>query len=467
MSSYVESIEATGIYDRFDLKMEFQSGVNIIFGRNGTGKTTLIQILANALNGEYGRFVFLDFDSIRIRLDDGTVSLSRRRRGKEDEEIRVKAGRRVVQRIPIEPIKTLLEDPRRRRRLSPKQLSLFDEADLSPRDVRRFLDPYTSDEGFEPLLATAYFPAFRTMIDAWVSSVEEREPREGPDAWTALVTRPARRWFGKFVPSVNYPSLLEIEQRLTAEIQRARITIGRADRELLSQAFLEIFASLSREPIEGIEQPEEILEEIRSLFDRLEESPLQEESSLVTRVYSELRESIHDLDLSQESERTAIRVLDVYRHLLEEIVSVQERSFVDIQRYLESVNEFLEGKRLIVDPSIPRFRGPSVGIGFGNQTSSMGLRALSSGERQIVTLIYAASHMSEQQVVLIDEPEISLHVDWQRRLLGKMAEQIGDRQIIACTHSPVIAAEYESRQRELVLETTSKLVGENNEGVAS
>jgi predicted ATPase len=72
-------------------------------------------------------------------------------------------------------------------------------------------------------------------------------------------------------------------------------------------------------------------------------------------------------------------------------------------------------------------------------------RALSSGERHIVTLIYAATHMSKQQIVLIDEPEISLHVDWQRHLLKKMSEQLGERQIIVCTHSPVIGADYEER----------------------
>lgn len=93
-------------------------------------------------------------------------------------------------------------------------------------------------------------------------------------------------------------------------------------------------------------------------------------------------------------------------------------------------------------------RKTSVGIKFdeGNPKKIHGIRrALSFGEREIVTLIYAATHMSKQQIVLIDEPEISLHVDWQRHLLQKMSEQLGDRQIIVCTHSPVIGADYEER----------------------
>lgn len=55
MSIYIKSIEATGIHGRFDIRQEFQEGINIIFGVNGAGKTTLLHILANSLNGEFER----------------------------------------------------------------------------------------------------------------------------------------------------------------------------------------------------------------------------------------------------------------------------------------------------------------------------------------------------------------------------------------------------------------------------
>ena len=43
---------------------------------------------------------------------------------------------------------------------------------------------------------------------------------------------------------------------------------------------------------------------------------------------------------------------------------------------------------------------------------------------------YAAAQAHNGNIVLIDEPEISLHIDWQRLLLRKMAEQLDHRQII-------------------------------------
>jgi len=47
MASTVRYIRAVGIHGRYDLELEFNSGVNILYGKNGTGKTTILHIIAN------------------------------------------------------------------------------------------------------------------------------------------------------------------------------------------------------------------------------------------------------------------------------------------------------------------------------------------------------------------------------------------------------------------------------------
>jgi ABC-type lipoprotein export system ATPase subunit len=461
MPKYVKKISAIGVYGRYDFQMDFAPGINIVHGVNGSGKTTLLHILANLLNGKYYRFVFLPFKSITVELDDdSTITLS----AQVTDEVRhliVKTDGDLILRLPVKRTQSLLtterpshrtflwSDSRRLRRVEniPDRKSVLKKLEQ--------LEECEFPESIEPPLSAAYFPAFRTMIDAWASIPEDSE-RVRSGSWSSRATFFAREWFGEFTPPVNYPSLLEIENKLSGEVQSARITIGRADRKFLSEAFLEIFESLSEQKEKDIGDAEAILQEIRSLFDELEDSPLQEESILVTSVYAKLSESIHDLHLAEESEQTAVRVLNVYREILEKVVEVQQDSFREIQQYLDSVNDFLENKELVVDPSVPRFQGKSVGIQFAQGDLIHRLRALSSGERQIATLIYAATHMSEQQIVLIDEPEISLHIDWQRRLISRMSEQVGERQIIACTHSPSIAADYEEFQKEIELKPTAE-----------
>jgi len=461
MSNYVRSIEASSIHGRFDFKMDFGAGINIVYGKNGSGKTTLVHIIANILNGEFDRFVFLPFNSITVELDEDIVVVSNQMISDQLQLI-VEINNSPILKLPVLMTRELMSDRRLHRPFLARERKYLQEEDniseyeFYLRERAKELEGLEEPERIKALLPAAYFPAFRTMIDAWASVQDESESRRATRAWSSRATGFARKWFGQFLPTVNYPSLLEIEQRITEEVQHARLTIGRADRELLLQAFLQIFESLSKRPEKEQDHAESILQEIRSLFLKLEESPLQVESTLVTSFYLELSESIHNPELVEESERTAVRVLNVYRELLEKVVNVQERSFSEIQQYLESVNKFLEGKQLIVDPTIPSYHRRSVGIGFDDGTSINQLHALSSGERQIVTLIFAATHMSEQKVVLIDEPEISLHVDWQRRLLGEMAEQIGDRQIIACTHSPVVGADYEDFQKEIELTSTNQ-----------
>jgi recombinational DNA repair ATPase RecF len=52
MATAVKYIRAVGIHGRYDLELDFYPGVNILYGKNGTGKTTLLHILANILKRE-------------------------------------------------------------------------------------------------------------------------------------------------------------------------------------------------------------------------------------------------------------------------------------------------------------------------------------------------------------------------------------------------------------------------------
>jgi predicted ATP-dependent endonuclease of OLD family len=47
--------------------------------------------------------------------------------------------------------------------------------------------------------------------------------------------------------------------------------------------------------------------------------------------------------------------------------------------------------------------------------------------------------------ILIDEPEISLHIDWQRTLIKNLRILNPEAQIIVATHSPEIMAEVEDK----------------------
>lgn len=71
--------------------------------------------------------------------------------------------------------------------------------------------------------------------------------------------------------------------------------------------------------------------------------------------------------------------------------------------------------------------------------NSLPLNALSSGEKQIVS-VFARLYLSDGSkfVVLIDEPELSLSMDWQKRFLPDILRSPSCTQMVAITHSPFV-----------------------------
>jgi predicted ATPase len=84
-----------------------------------------------------------------------------------------------------------------------------------------------------------------------------------------------------------------------------------------------------------------------------------------------------------------------------------------------------------------------------NKDSSLNdipLLTLSSGEKQMFILLGEAL-LEEQRpwVYIADEPELSLHMDWQERLVTSLREINPNGQIIFATHSPEILGPFGDR----------------------
>jgi ABC-type dipeptide/oligopeptide/nickel transport system ATPase subunit len=63
---------------------------------------------------------------------------------------------------------------------------------------------------------------------------------------------------------------------------------------------------------------------------------------------------------------------------------------------------------------------------------------LTSGQRQVLALIIAVRNSKEGSLILIDEPELSLHVDWQSALVEQLHAPLTGSQLVIATHSPDI-----------------------------
>lgn len=430
----IERVELVGIHQRYNLDISFKSTLNILYGENGTGKSTLIHIIANVSNGDFIRFAFLDFLKIKITYSNKFSLTIKKEAEKMNTNITVSINKsnylKFSQREAID-VSREMEDSRYDSEIEP-ELNI---------KISEFIE-----KNKIPIIKNSYFPAFRTMLEAWSSQIEQysefslRNMNSDPYP-SDKSTKFSRRLFGPFLPTINYPSPIDIERYLNRQIRHCQIKIASYERSIFSDSFVKVFSALLEGDSENTDNidPNILIKEISILtndFTNNRLSNIQED----TETYRELRDLVFRSNKNKDLKGAASEALLVYRNALQDRRSYQERVFKNVDTYFEIVNFFLNQKQLSYSLDKDR-RMPRIGLRFPDDTWSK-IRVMSSGERQLLTMLYAVNRMSNNSIVLIDEPEISLHIDWQENLLEKMMEQLKDRQIIVCTHSPAIASDF-------------------------
>lgn len=453
----VTAVQIDALHDQHDLRIELRPGLNILYGKNGTGKTTFLHILANLLDRDIGRFGYLRFAHIQVETAAGTRI-----------DIWQERGAHAAVHVAVDGV----------------QYAPVARGQQTPPELREVL---RSRLGGRPV----YLPAFRSVLEAIsqnrtaVSEAQreadfkqiiETEQAETTDdlkrARNPYLVRESsravayksvlcREWFGPFVPVVRFPSLWEVSEQLVAELQQAQLAVASTDREAFSGVFVQVLrAVLAHGNTTDTGDVQSLLGSIRNNLNNL-----QEATAGVPEVYQQIASMVSDQSrYPTKEEAIAARILGVYDRALKERSDAQKRAFQQIRTFEESVNRFLSGKRLAVRVDethhyqVRSQHARMISLADGRRA---GLSMLSSGERHVLTLLFSATHMSTTDgILLIDEPELSLHVGWQRIILDELMKQAGNRQIIACTHAPEVAA----RHRQVMVELAPRMVQGPNMG---
>ena len=120
-----------------------------------------------------------------------------------------------------------------------------------------------------------------------------------------------------------------------------------------------------------------------------------------------------------------------------EFYAEQQTREKNVRDFVGSCNKYLTGKQIVWDNN--RYRTFIESDGAVADEEPLEMKSLSSGEKQIVSLF---SHLylsgQSQFFVIIDEPELSLSVTWQRRFLPDILATGMCTGLVAVTHSPFI-----------------------------
>lgn len=107
-----------------------------------------------------------------------------------------------------------------------------------------------------------------------------------------------------------------------------------------------------------------------------------------------------------------------------------------IQTFFSTINEYFEHshKEILTDE-----KTSSIKFHHKGQGKDIFIHDLSAGEKQLLLIFFTVFLQDEQpSVLLLDEPEISLHIIWQQKLINTLRALNPNCQLIIATHSPGI-----------------------------
>lgn len=135
-------------------------------------------------------------------------------------------------------------------------------------------------------------------------------------------------------------------------------------------------------------------------------------------------------------------------HLESMLRNLKIRDVDLFQRVLRNVNRFFDGKKQLTDFN-DQLR-LMVEIMSHDPSKRHLIDDLSAGERQCLILMFMVSRwLMPGGVVLIDEPDLHLHVSLQRQFIHELEQVVASKQgqLIVTSHSPTMWEEYNERQR--------------------
>lgn len=422
----LESVEIEKLYGRFDYKfsLNLSEDISIITAPNGYGKTAVISIINSILNKRIENLSRYLFAHASLNFDDGTTI--KLKRVKIGEDFFDDTDSRYI-------IETTFENDTER--------WTFDVEQMLKRATRPI-------ERYVPYLSRTLDGFFDSLHDEFItySQVIERYGDDLPSAFH-MDNRPTPR-FDKVIEAIDCHIIAT--QRLIKRIEpdprkpRKRpestsvVDANAADLASRIEAATRSYAASAQRLDQTF--PQRVLQQLPSdappqndITSRLRELEVWREE--LSRVGLVERTEVNLLGYQPSMQDRAVRnILSLYADDSEKKLKTFDELYSKIDLFSRICNEHFSFKRLSVNAD----EGMSIQDDAGRPIS---LSSLSSGEQHILVLIYdLLFKVSKHSLILVDEPELSLHVAWQKRFISDLEkiQIIQPMSIIVATHSPQI-----------------------------
>jgi predicted ATP-binding protein involved in virulence len=430
----VKSLKVTALFGLYDHLVALKDDrVTVIHGPNGVGKTVLLKLTNSFLRGRYTEIARVPFKTFEILFDDSGVA-------RIDMEGTYPDSMRMT--ISYEGAGHALES-----------VMLDGEALNVNRMARQIADvwPYFSQVGpyswldrrnDEVLTADELVARAQELPQQEQKKRSSDEPKGLHEFRSRMnvhlieaqrlirFAASPREWrFREGPGSPITATVQEYSRDLKGELESTLANYAKQSQKL-DQTFPQRLLQGSPEPL-AIDQLSTEMEAIEASRARLERIGLLEGDDFAQESYPLQASQLQTLQAEQ------MRVMSVYARDTNEKLSVLEPLADRIELLLSVLNKKFTNKTV----NVSRESGLVV---LGTDRKPIPVTALSSGEQHELVLLYdLLFKVKPNTLVLIDEPELSLHISWQKGFMDDLLEiiRIAHFDVLIATHSPYIVGE--------------------------
>lgn len=420
------------------VSLQCRSRVKVVAGENGAGKTSLLNALYSVLAGKPSILYKIDFERLEVEWTSGeTFQSPKAELFPKLDEAKLRnssildffAGQGVSTEDALELLRHYIVGDDDAITNSSAYQQVFQDSPYDKDDIYGFcksavegaVQPSQFDELFQQVkrqigdISVLYLPTYR-RIEADLFEFRTR-PRPSP-------RRPRANKGGWDSDRLIFFGLEDVENKLKSISLAIRRETLDAYSRISGKTLEELLTADSKD--ESSESPLDF-QSIQLILSRIGKQSTNVEARIEELINSEaiyeeryfnLRRFLRQLTQVYTGRRGDEQAIEDFAKLVNSYLSLggePEKLFsIDKQRVeLEAINRFTK-------KSVP-------------------LGALSSGEKQLVS-VFARLLLDPQKrfFIIIDEPELSLSIEWQERFLPDIAATPSCAQLIAITHSPFI-----------------------------
>ncbi|MBC7751002.1 MAG: ATP-binding protein [Candidatus Saccharibacteria bacterium] len=408
----VESIHIDGFWGEYQASSDFRADVNIIIGKNGTGKTTFMNIMHAVLSVDVEGLFENYFKSVSITLSDG-----KRQR-------KINANRMEFESTPFPIIEYKISN----KKFAIPLFGIDESRSFAPSMRRRAAEDAAQ---------------IKAELSKMVSLASLSVYRLGGDIDPEIRDRNQRR------------HLSPVDQRLgnlTQRLTQYQLELSNEARTISSDLQRDVLTSLlyTKTDPQAAGYPLKFganleKQKLLSAYSQLGVSgvaitrKIQEHIIAIAKAAENLRKYTASKDGKIRASDIDFGALDAFERT-QRVVQLSLDSETKINKLFSQITLFINTLQQFIPDKEFKFESGAL-IVHGKET--IALAKLSSGEKQLLILfIEALLQRRKPFIFLADEPELSLHISWQRNIVSAIKSINPEAQIIVATHSPEIAGKF-------------------------